>query len=341
MQHIPIRVIIRPETRAGPEHAQAQQTNRPPLLVLTPERPEPLSFNGFFSGRDFSASRRLHSIAVNFDDYCQQKAAPDGSSTYYALRRAPASKQALLTALHALRRELEETARETSDPTIGRTKHAWWQKELASLFGGEPMHPVTKAIAAHQAATPVLDDEGHGYIDNMVDGFELDLEQARYMDWAGLRRYLDNAGGAFAAIVARATARRPEDAPNWAMALGSALMLAERVENIGDDARHGRIYLPIDELQRHGVTAADLINRKYSDAFIGLMRFQTGRARDALNQALAAIPADERPTQRVLRSHAALSLALLDEIERENFQVLHQRIALTPIRKLWITWLVR
>jgi len=295
----------------------------------------------FFLGGTLSASRRCQFIAVNFDDYCQQKAAPDGSSTYYALRRAPASRRPLLTALHALRRELEETAKETSDPTIGRTKHAWWQKELASLFGGEPAHPVTKAIAAHQAGTPVLDDEGRGYVGNMVDGYELDLEQARYIDWAGLRRYLDNAGGAFAVIVARATARHPENVPNWAMALGSALMLAERVENIGDDARHGRIYLPIDELQRFGVTAADLINRKYSDAFTELMRFQTGRARDALNQALAAIPADERPAQRVLRSHAALSLALLDEIEREDFKVLHQRIALTPIRKLWITWRVR
>lgn len=295
----------------------------------------------FFLGGTLSASRRFHPTAVNFDDYCQQKAAPDGSSSYYALRRAPASRHALLTALHALRRELEQTVRETSDPTIGRTKHAWWQKELASLFGGEPAHPVTRAIAAHQAGTPVLDDESRGYIGNMVDGFELDLEQARYLDWAGLRRYLDNAGGAFAVIVARATARNPENVPNWAMALGSALMLAERVENIGDDARHGRIYLPIDELQRFGVTAADLINRKYSDGFTELMRFQTGRARDALTQALAAIPPSERPTQRVLGSHAALSLALLDEIEREDFNVLHQRIALTPIRKLWITWRVR
>lgn len=278
---------------------------------------------------------------MNFDDYCQQKAAPDGSSTYYALRRAPSSRQPLLTALYALRRELEDTVKETSDPTIGRTKHAWWQKELASLFGGEPAHPVTKAMAAHRTGTPVLDDQGRESIDNLVDGFGLDLDQARYLDWPGLRRYLDNAGGAFALIVARATARRPDDAANWAMALGSALMLAERVEEIGDDARHGRIYIPIDEMQRFGVTAADLINRKYSDAFTDLMRFQTGRARDALNQSLAAIPADERATQRVLRSQAALSLALLDEIERENFQVLHQRIALTPIRKLWISWRVR
>jgi phytoene synthase len=53
---------------------------------------------------------------------------------------------------------------------------------------------------------------------------------------------------------------------------------------------------------------------------------------------VAAIPAAERPTQRTLRAQSAMALALLDEIERDDFQVLHQRIALTPIRKLWIAW---
>jgi phytoene synthase len=200
---------------------------------------------------------------------------------------------------------------------------------------------VTQALAAHQAGTPVLDTQGRASIESLVDGFSMDLDQARYLDWPGLRRYLDSVGGAFGVIVGRATARRPNDASSWAATLGSALQLAERVAEVGDDARHGRIYIPIDELQRFNVTAADLINRKYSDAFTGLMRFQTGRAREALNKALAAIPADERATQRVLRTQAALSLALLDEIERENFQMLHQRIALTPIRKLWISWRVR
>jgi phytoene synthase len=295
----------------------------------------------FFLARTDRLTPSSPSIAVNFDDYCQQKAAPDGSSTYYALRRAPSARQPLLTAFYALRRELEDTVKETSDPTIGRTKHAWWQKELASLFDGEPAHPVTKAIAAHQANTPVLDEQGREAIDNLVDGFSMDLDQARYLDWTDLRRYLDNVGGAFALIIARASAHRPDNAPGWANSLGTALMLAERIAEIGDDARHGRIYIPIDEMQRFNVTAADLINRKYSDAFTDLMRFQIGRAREALKQSLAAIPADERATQRVLRTQAALSLALFDEIERENFQVLHQRIALTPIRKLWISWRVR
>jgi 15-cis-phytoene synthase len=266
---------------------------------------------------------------VNFDDYCQQKAAPDGSSTYYALRRAPASRQPLLTALFALYRELEETVKETSDPTIGRTKHAWWQSELGRLDGGEPTHPVTKALQAHGG--PALD---HASLAAVVDGFGMDLDQARYLDWPGLRRYLDQVGGVFASVVAGGD-------ESWAAPLGSALMLAERVQEIGDDARHGRIYIPIDELQRYNVTAADIINRKYGEAFTQLMRFQTDRARRALDQAVAAIPSSERNAQRVLLAQAALSRARLDEIEREGFQVLHQSISLTPIRKLWISWRAR
>lgn len=293
--------------------------------------------------RDSTFPESPQAKLVNFDDYCQQKAAPDGSGTYYALRRAPATKQPLLTALFALHRELEETVKETSDPTIGRTKHAWWQSELGRLDGGEPTHPVTKALQAHagDAAHPMLDDAGRAPLAAVVDGFGMDLDQARYLDWPGLRRYLEQTGGAFATAVARATARDPQAAAAWAAPLGSALLLADRMQNIGDDARHGRIYIPIDELQRFNVTAADIINRKYSDAFADLMRFQTGRARKALQDDLAAVPPAERATQRVLRAQAALALALFDEIERERFQVLHQRISLTPIRKLWITWRTR
>ena len=272
---------------------------------------------------------------MNFDEYCQQKAAPPGSSSYYALRQAPAGRQPLLTALFALRREFEETVKETSDPAIGRTKLAWWQNETAALAAGTPSHPVSKALAAHlgsgvEAEYPALQ--------TLLAGFEMDLDQARYLDYPNLRRYLQGVGGTFATLIARASAQNPAEAADWAAPLGHALMLAQLVAELGNDARHGRIYIPIDEMQRFKVTAADLINRKYSDAFTELMRFQTNRARDAIRTALAALPPGERRIQRTLRAEAALALALLDEIERDGYHVLHQRIALTPIRKLWIAW---
>jgi phytoene synthase len=271
---------------------------------------------------------------VNFDEYCQQKAAPPGSSTYYALRQAPAKNQPLLTALFALRREFEETVKETSDPAIGRTKLAWWQNEIAALASGSPSHPVSKALEAYlpdvKAEYPALQA--------LLSGFEIDLDQARYLDYPNLRRYVESVGGTFAGLVARATAKDAERSSDWSAALGEALLLAQFVVETGNDARHGRIYIPIDEMQRFSVTAADLINRKYSDAFTELMRFETARARTALQKALDAIPGGERRSQRTLLALAALALALLDEIERDGYQVLHQRIALTPIRKLWIAW---
>jgi 15-cis-phytoene synthase len=270
----------------------------------------------------------------NFDDYCAQKAAPPGSSVYYALRQAPLAQQPLLTALFALRRELEDTVKNTSDPVIGRAKLAWWQQELGALAAGRPSHPVTLALAAHGADLRAEADTWQA----LVSGFEMDLDQARYLDFANLRTYIDKVGGAFAHAVAGVTASEPEHVRDWAPPLGNALMLAHLVQEVGNDARHGRIYIPIDELQQHRVTAAELINRKYSAAFSELMRFQTGRARDALQAALASIPESERKTQRTLRAQSAMALALLDEIERDGYQVLHQRIALTPIRKLWIAW---
>ncbi|WMY09954.1 squalene/phytoene synthase family protein [Paraburkholderia phenoliruptrix] len=278
---------------------------------------------------------------MNFDEYCQQKAAPPGSSIYYALRQAPAASQPRLTALYALRREFEQTVKEVSDPAIGRTKLAWWQNELGALASGAPTHPVSKALAA------TLPDAKAEYpaLQALLSGFEMDLDQARYLDYPNLRRYVQAVGGTFAGLVARAASKAvPTDgtqAPAWSAPLGDALLLAQLVVETGNDARHGRIYIPIDEMQRFNVTAADLINRKYTDAFTELMRFQTKRARDALHAALAAVPGRERRSQRTLLAQGALALALLEEIERDGYHVLHQRIALTPIRKLWIAWRAR
>ncbi|WP_392393141.1 squalene/phytoene synthase family protein [Paraburkholderia caledonica] len=275
---------------------------------------------------------------MNFDEYCQQKAAPPGSSTYYALRQAPAASQPRLTALFALRREFEETVKEVSDPAIGRTKLAWWQNELAALAAGTPTHPVSKALAA---SLPDVKTE-YPALQALLSGFEMDLDQARYLDYPNLRRYVQAVGGTFASLVARSARTKASadgsQAPDWSAPLGEALLLAQLVVETGNDARHGRIYIPIDEMQRFNVTAADLINRKYSDAFTELMRFQTKRARDAVRTALAAVPASERRSQRTLLAQGALASALLDEIERDGYHVLHQRIALTPIRKLWIAW---
>jgi len=279
----------------------------------------------------YAFSRCRHSVKP--DQYSQEKGAPLGSSAYYALLRAPASRRRGLTALFALRRELEETVENSSDPTVAHAKLAWWQRELKTIEAGQPSHPV--AVELHRelpgaaAAIEALFE--------VVEGFTMDLEQARYLDFPGLQRYVGKVGGAFAAIVAQQAPGGMDDR-EWARELGIALMYAEIVRDAGDDARHGRIYFPISEMQRFNVTAADIINRRYSDGFTALMEFQTKRARDGLKQTLSSASRATLKRQPVLRAQAAIALALLDEIEGEQYQVLHQRIALTPVRKLWVAY---
>ena len=111
---------------------------------------------------------------------------------------------------------------------------------------------------------------------------------------------------------------------------------------MGDDARRNRIYLPMDELKKFEVTAADILNARYSDNFTRLMQFQAARAQDFYTSALAALPQEDRRDQRAGLIMAAIYRTVLDEVAADGFKVLTQRTSLTPMRKLWIaisTWL--
>src|SRR5690606_6744428 len=119
----------------------------------------------------------------------------------------------------------------------------------------------------------------------------------------------------------------------YAENLGLAFQLTNIIRDVGDDARRGRIYLPVEDMQRFDVKASEILNSQHSDRFVELMRFQTDRARQYYRLAVQTLPDVDRRAQRPGLLMAAIYHALLNEIERDNFQVLDQRIALTPIRK--------
>ena len=103
----------------------------------------------------------------------------------------------------------------------------------------------------------------------------------------------------------------------------------------------GRIYLPIDELKQFDVKAHDLMQRQYSDRFTALMKFQAARAHSLYDEAMTLLPAADKRTQKPGLMMASIYRTLLREIEADNFQVLHQRVSLTPLRKLWLAWKVQ
>lgn len=270
--------------------------------------------------------------------YVQNKAAASGSSFYYAFLFLPPPRRAAITAFYAFCREVDDVVDEVHDPGVAATKLAWWRKEVDQAFAGQPTHPVMQALLPHVCDYAIEPAHLHA----VIDGCEMDLQQSRYLDYPGLARYCHLVAGVVGEVASGIFGRTSAQTVRYAHTLGLAFQLTNIIRDVGEDARRGRIYLPVSELQQFDVKAHELLKRDapwgYSERFTALMRFQAERAHGFYDEAFALLPDADRRTQRPGLMMAEIYRTLLREIEAGGFQVLHQRVSLTPLRKLWLAW---
>jgi phytoene synthase len=260
-----------------------------------------------------------------------------GANFSLGFRLLPADKRQAVYAAYAACRipdDIVDEAGPGTDPHQVEARLDDWARELWATYAGRPTLPATRALAEVLPRFPVPREALLG----LVEGCRMDLHRSRYRTFAELERYCELVAVTISDISLAIFGVRSEAAGRLGRHLALALQLTNVCRDVGEDLGRGRIYLPLDELQRHGVTAADLLNARYVEGFVPLMRFQAERARAQYRDALSLLPAQDRKSQRAGLIMGAIYAALLDEIERENFRVLHQRIALTPLRKLWIAW---
>jgi phytoene synthase len=266
------------------------------------------------------------------EQYVQEKAAASGSSFYYAFLFLPPPRRAAITAFYAFCREVDDVVDEVHDPGVAATKLAWWRKEVATSFAGQPSHPAMKALMPHVKDYDIRAE----HLIAVIDGCQMDLDQSRYLDFPGLERYCHLVAGVVGEVASGIFGRSEASTVQYAHKLGLAMQLTNIIRDVGDDARRGRVYLPVSELQRFDVKAHEVLNRGYSERFTALMKFQAERAHGIYDEALALLPDVDRKAQKPGLMMANIYRTLLREIEAGGFQVLHQRISLTPVRKLWI-----
>ncbi|HWA14006.1 MAG TPA: presqualene diphosphate synthase HpnD [Burkholderiales bacterium] len=268
------------------------------------------------------------------DQYCQDKAAKSGSSFYYSFLFLPPERRRAITALYAFCREVDDVVDECSDPQVARAKLAWWRKEVTGVFEGNAGHPVGRALV------PVVRQFGlsRTHFEDVIDGMQMDLDYNRYPDFPTLQSYCHRVAGVVGLMAAAIFGYRDPATLTYAENLGTAFQLTNIIRDVGEDARRNRVYLPLDELGRFGLTAGDVAQLRETDQFRRLIEFQIERAEQYYRRAMDALPAVDRRAQRPGLVMAAIYRTLLQEIRTDGNRVLNQRTSLTPLRKLWIAW---
>ena len=278
--------------------------------------------------------------------YVQQKAAASGSSFYYAFLFLPPAQRAAITAFYAFCREVDDVVDEVSDPSVAQAKLAWWEREVHQAFAGQASHPALQALMPHVQTFCITAE----HLLAVVEGCRMDLSQSRYLDYAGLRHYCHLVAGVVGEVSARIFGPQDPRVDAYAHTMGLAFQLTNIIRDVGEDALRGRIYLPIDELQRFDVKAHELVKRgaapgmdkaDFERRFQELMRFQCERALGLYDEALALLPEADRRAQKPGLMMASIYRTLLREIQAEPLLVLTQRVSLTPLRKFWLAWKVQ
>ena len=274
---------------------------------------------------------------MNPHDYCQDKAAKSGSSFYYSFMFLPPERRQAITALYAFCREVDDVVDECHDLSLAQTKLEWWRQEVGRVYAGTPKHPVGHALKDVIKGFRLPQEQ----LLEIIDGMAMDLSQTRYLDFKGLQLYCYRVASVVGLLAAEIFGYQDRQTLKYAHDLGLAFQLTNIIRDVGEDARRGRIYLPIEDLQRFEVPAKDLLEARYSDAFRELMAFQAERAEKFYDQAFAQLPAIDRKAQRPGLVMAAIYRTLLREIAADGFLVLDRRTSLTPLRKVWLagtTW---
>lgn len=262
--------------------------------------------------------------------YCQQKTRESGSSFTLSFMFLPKEKRDAMTALYAFCREVDDVVDECTDYQIAQTKLAWWKQEIQRLFHETPQHPVTQAL---QPVVKTFDLKEAHFIE-IIDGMQMDTQYNRYADFEQLALYCYRVASVVGLLSAQIFGYSDPATLQYAHDLGMAFQLTNIIRDVGEDARRGRIYIPLDELERAGVTEAQLLNSHPSAQTQSLLLKQIERAEMFYDKALSQLPKVDTKPQLPGLMMAAIYRALLQEIREDANLVLTHKISLPPFRKL-------
>ena len=264
---------------------------------------------------------------------CCQIARRTAKNFYYSFLVMPREKRRAMCAIYAFMRRSDDIADSAASPAVALEGLRKWRAQVdAALSEGDATDPILPALADTVQRYRIP----HHHFRELLDGTEMDQTTTRYGTFADLYKYCYHVASAVGLIVLPIFGFKDKGALVPAEACGLAFQLTNILRDVKEDAQMGRIYLPLEDLQRFGVSEDDIMNARATPQFLELMKFEAARAREFYEKArplLGMIDADSRGTLAVM---IGIYGGILDKIEAKNFAVFDGRIRLSTAEKLWI-----
>lgn len=205
-----------------------------------------------------------------------------------------------------------------------------WEEELDACYAGAPRHPVFVALRPTILACGIPRDP----FANLLKAFRQDQTVTRYQTFDEVLGYCVNSANPVGHLVLYACGYSDERRQELSDFTCTALQLANFWQDVSVDYRKGRIYLPLDDLKRHGVSEEEIAERRFGPAFRELMRFEVDRARDWFRRGQPLIGMVDRELAIDIELFTQGGEEILNCIERQDYNVLRARPSISKSRKL-------
>jgi phytoene synthase len=280
---------------------------------------------------DVAARQGVGAATPDLSAQIEARVRAAGTSFYWGMRVLPAPRRAAMYAIYAFCREVDDIA-DDAPPAEKAPRLAEWRREIAALYAGHPSHPITRALLGPVAAYRLDQRDFHA----IIDGMEMDAQRdIRAPTLAELDLYCARVASAVGRLSVRAFGADGERALDVAEALGRALQLTNILRDLAEDAARGRLYLPRELLDRHGIAGAEpaavLAHPALPKVCAEVARMARGRFAEA-ERAMADCP---RRAMRPAALMKAMYRAILDRLERRGWTALDRPVKTPKALKLW------
>lgn len=244
------------------------------------------------------------------------------TSFYYSFLVLPPRKRNAIIAVWDFCRAVDDAVDEAVADADACARLAAWRAELEACYCGAPRTPQGQAL---QPCIREFDLPREPF-DELIAGVAMDLDQSRYPTFEALSEYCRRVASMVGLVCLEIFGYRDVRARSYAVNLGLALQLTNIVRDVAADLRRGRVYLPIEDLARYGVTEEMLRDGRVTPPVRELLRHQCERAREYYRRAAADLPPGDAHNLVAAEIMGGIYFEILRRIEKADYDVFSRRI---------------